>query len=200
MARKYEQRKRAENQEETRERIARAAMELHAIDGPARTSLSAVAERAGVQRNTVYRHFPDEQALLYACSGLFITENPVPDSAPWRQIEDPTERARQALGELYAYWEDTEAMTTNVLRDAEIHEETRQAVDATFQRPLAQIRDTIAAGWPHGRKRKRVLAAAELAIDFRTWQSLVRRSGMTCGNAAALMVEMIDAIATERVT
>ena len=198
MARRYEQRKRAEQQEETRERIARAAMELHGIDGPARTSVSAIAERAGVQRNTVYRYFPDDQALLFACSGLFMVDNPLPDPAAWREITDPVERARQAFGEVYAYWEATEATTANVLRDAEVHDATRQAAIRSFQQPLHEIRDAIAAGWPRGKQRERVLAAAELGIDFRTWQSLVRHSGLTSAAAASLMAEMVDAAATAK--
>ena len=107
MARKYEQRKRAEQQEETRERIVRAAVDLHRRVGPARTSLSAIAEEAGVQRNTLYRHFPDEGSLFQACSGAFFAEHPLPDPAPWKELDDPVERARRALGELYAYWRTT---------------------------------------------------------------------------------------------
>ncbi len=191
MSRKYEQRKRADQQEETRQRIARAAVELHEIQGPARTSLSAVAERAGVQRNTLYRHFPDERSLMFACSGLFMAENPLPEPATWSAIDDPIERARCALGALFAYWEATEAMTANVIRDAEFYEPTRQAVRARIQQPLDVIRDSVASGWPRGRQRKRVLAAVKLAIDFRTWQSLVRGSGLTSAAAADLMADML---------
>lgn len=195
MTRKYEQRKRAEQAEETRERIARAAMELHGIDGPARTSVSAIAERAGVQRNTVYRYFPDDQTLLSACSGLFMTENPLPDPEAWREIADPVARARRAFGEVYAYWESTEALTANVLRDAEVHDATRDAAARSFEQPLHRISGAIAAGWPRGRQRKQVLAAVELAIHFRTWQSLVRHSGLTSAAAATLMAQMVDCAA-----
>lgn len=167
-------------------------MELHEIQGPARTSLSAVAERAGVQRNTLYRHFPDERSLMFACSGLFMAENPLPDPAAWSDIKDPVERARRGLGELFAYWEDTEAMTANVIRDAEFYEPTRQAVQARMLAPLEAIRDTLAAGWPRGRRRKRLMAALELATGFRTWQSLVRESGLTSAGAADLMAGMLD--------
>ena len=94
MARKYELKARAERQEETRRRIVEAAIDLHRTLGPAHTSFSAIAERAGVQRHTLYRHFPDERAMGLACSGLYSERNPLPDPAPWWQIEDPEARLR----------------------------------------------------------------------------------------------------------
>src|SRR3954454_8539339 len=92
--RRYQQRKRAESQAQTRRRIAEAALELHGTVGPARTTISAIAERAGVRRATVYRHFPDERTLFEACSGLFAAANPPPDPARWASIADPEERLR----------------------------------------------------------------------------------------------------------
>jgi AcrR family transcriptional regulator len=195
MPRKYDQRKRAEQQEETRQRITRAAMELHELEGPARTTMSAVAERAGVQRNTLYRHFPDEQALTFACSGMFMDENPIPDPAAWREMSDPLERVRHGLGETYAYWESTEAMTANVLRDAEHHEPTRVALETRSAHGTAELRDALAAGWKRGRPSRRLLATIELAIAFRTWQSLVRQSGLTSPEAADLMADLVAAAA-----
>ena len=103
MARKYEQKLRAEKQDETRRRIVEAAVELHGTVGPGATSLSAVAERAGVQRNTLYRHFPDERTLLFACSGHYSSQHPVPSTEGWSDIADPVERARHGLRALYAY-------------------------------------------------------------------------------------------------
>ena len=194
MARKYEQRKRAEQQEETRERIVRAAVDLHRRVGPARTSLSAIAEEAGVQRNTLYRHFPDERSLFQACSGAFFAEHPLPDPAPWKELDDPVERARRALGELYAYWEDNEEMTANVLRDGEVHELVRE-MSARRGPAMAALADAIVTGWPRGRRRNRLVAAAELAIGFRTWQSLVRSSGLSSKAAADLMATTLDCAA-----
>src|SRR5439155_24092294 len=126
MARKYELKRRAERQEETRRRIVEAAVELHRTKGPARTTLSDVARRAGVQRHTLYRHFPDERALGVACSGHFYQLNPFPDPAAWKTIADPEERLRVGLGELYGYFERTEDMLTCIVRDSEIHPPTRE--------------------------------------------------------------------------
>src|SRR3954447_2484557 len=94
--RKYEKKRRAELEEETRRRITETAVELHGTVGPARTSISAIAERAGVRRSTVYRHFPDEEALFHACSSHWANANPLPDPAPWEAIDDPDERLRTA--------------------------------------------------------------------------------------------------------
>lgn len=113
---KYELKKRAERQEETRLRIARAALELHESVGPALTTRSAIAERAGVGRPTVYAHFPDDLSLGLACSSLGLTENPLPDPGPWEEISDPEKRLRTALGELYGYFRRREGLLANIQR------------------------------------------------------------------------------------
>ena len=118
--RRYQLRKRADAMQDTRRRITEAAVELHGSIGPARTTISAVAERAGVQRQTVYRHFPTEDDLFDACSGLFAEAHPLPDLAAWRAVADPAERLEVALDELYAYYEGTEAMYANLLRDVSL--------------------------------------------------------------------------------
>ncbi len=114
---KYELKKRAERREETRLRIARATLELHEILGPALTTRSAIAERAGVTRPTVYSHFPDDLTLGKACSSLELSDNPLPDPGRWEEIADPEERMRAALGDLYAYFRRREGLWANILRD-----------------------------------------------------------------------------------
>src|SRR5215212_8964767 len=114
--RPYRMKKRAELEERTRTRITESAVALHQELGPARTSISAIAEHAGVRRSTVYRHFPDDVTLFDACSSHWRAANPPPDPRPWTEIEDPAERLRTALGELYAFYARTEAMYTSLLR------------------------------------------------------------------------------------
>src|SRR5258708_26025908 len=111
MARKYELKERAESLNATRERIVEATVELHDSLGPARTTISAIAERAGVQRLTVYRHFPDERSLFEACSGHWAAHNPPPDPSTWSALDDPEERLRIALVEIYAFYRATQGMT-----------------------------------------------------------------------------------------
>src|SRR5262249_20410852 len=116
--RRYRKRRRARQEDETRRRITEAAVDLHGTVGPARTTVSAVAERAGVQRATVYRHFPDEESLFGACSAHWLAANPLPDLATWSSIADPDERLRVALGELYAWFDRGEYMLEKTTRDA----------------------------------------------------------------------------------
>src|SRR5262245_43968732 len=104
MTRGYTLRRRAEQQAETRLRIAEAAVELHGQFGPALTTLSMVAERAGVQRHTLYAHFPDERSLFMACSGLAFERDPPPDATAWRTIADRNKRLRTGLAALYTWY------------------------------------------------------------------------------------------------
>src|SRR4051812_24893768 len=115
--RPYRMRRRAELEEQTRRRITESTIALHEELGPARTSVSAIAERAGVRRSTVYRHFPDDEALFAACSSHWQATNPPPDPGVWAAIEDPAQRTAAALGDLYAFYRQTEGMYTSLLRD-----------------------------------------------------------------------------------
>lgn len=194
--RKYELKKRARQMAETRRRIAAAAAELHGTIGPARTSLSAVAELAGVQRHTVYRHFPTEADLFGACSAHFFAEHPLPDAAPWREIRDPHERLEQALGELYAYYEGTEQMFANVLRDAELIAALRPTL-VPMQEFLDEVADILAAGWAGSACRPHLLAAATRhALDFRTWRSLTAEDRITRSEAIELATGLVELAAS----
>src|SRR5437588_10031372 len=124
--RPYRKKRRAEQEQATRRRIAESAVELHGTLGPARTSLSAVAKHAGVRRSTLYRHFPNEAALFAACSGAWMSQHPLPDIASWMEVTDPPERLRRALGEIYQYYAETEPMLANLLRDLGVVEALRE--------------------------------------------------------------------------
>lgn len=191
MARKYEMKRRARRQEETRRRITEATVELHQALGPANTTISAIAERAGVQRLTVYRHFPDERAVLSACSSHYEAANPVPDVDPWTRIPDPEDRLRRALKETYAYHRRTEPMMAKVLRDAQMHTPTFE-VTVPYLRHWDRARYALVAGWgAEDQRLKRLLAALGHALDFWTWRSLVREQGLTDEEAIELMVGMV---------
>ena len=190
--RKYEQRRRAAQVAETHLRITEAAIELHGTVGPARTTLSAVAERAGVERRTLYRHFPTEADLFTACSAHWFGANPWPDLAAWRAIRDPRERLARALDEVYAYYERTAPMFGNVLRDAELVDFARDAV-APLNAFVDEAAEVLAAGRSaRGRRRRLLVAALRHALAFSTWQSLAE-SGVTREDAAALVTALVDA-------
>src|SRR4028119_302049 len=141
---KYELKKRAERQQETRLRIARATLELHEILGPGLTTRSAIAQRAGVTRPTVYSHFPDELTLGKACSSLEMSDNPLPDPGRWEEIADPEERMRGAVGDLYAYLRRREGLWANILRDQEL---TLAADGPEAREADAEIMGPIFAPW-----------------------------------------------------
>src|ERR687895_1779230 len=129
MTRTYTLKRRAEQQAATRRRIVEAAVDLHGSVGPALTTFSMVAERAGVQRHTLYAHFPDERSLYLACSGLAMERDPLPDAEPWRAIPDPRERLRTGLLAIYGWYERNAALAACVLRDAEYHALTREIAE-----------------------------------------------------------------------
>lgn len=188
--RPYRMKRRAELEEATRRRITESAVELHGTLGPARTSISAIAEHAGVRRSTVYRHFPDEFALFSACSAHWNAANPPPDLARWAAIGDPGERLRAALEELYAYYRRTEQMLANLVRD-EATVESAGRTFGGFRDYLASARDVLMAGRPtRGRNRRRTIAALGHAVAFPTWRSLAREQNLDDGEAAELMCRL----------
>jgi AcrR family transcriptional regulator len=194
-ARPYRQRVRAERQAETRQRIVEAAVALHLERGPAQTSIDAVAERAGVNRVTVYRHFPDTRTLLEACSAHARRVNPPPDLDGWRRIEDPRRRTEVALTQLYDYFRRTEAAWSNVLRDAEIAPLVKELAEKRRLAYLRDARDVLLDGWPKRRARRPLLRAVlGLAVDFRTWQTMCRREELDERAAVALMVRLAGAV------
>ena len=185
--RRYEKKRRAELEAETRRRITESAIELHGTVGPSRTSISAIAERAGVRRSTVYRHFPDEVALFDACSSHWEAANPPPDLGGWAAIEDPGERLRTALEELYAFYRRTERMMENLHRD-EATMPIVKRVFGGFHEFRAAARDLLLRGRPErGHRRDEVRAAIGHALAFATWRSLTREQGLDDAQAVELM-------------
>ena len=181
--RRYAQKKRAESRDETRLRILRAAMGLHEEMGLRQTTISAIAERAGVQRLTVYRHFPDETALITACSGHWLSLHPPPDPARWAAITDPLEQARTALTALYVYFQETQRMLAAVERDEAAVPAAHAAIEEMRGALLAMADGLLLArsGPPALRTTLRH------AVQFATWQSL-EREGLDDGEKADLVL------------
>jgi AcrR family transcriptional regulator len=187
--RPYRMKKRAELEAETRLRITESAVALHGSVGPAQTSMSAIAEHAGVRRSTLYRHFPDEAAIVAACSAHWSAENPAPDLERWAAIEDPDERLAAALGELHPFYARNERMLLNLFRD----EDTVPAIGASFARfhgYLDTARDVLTAGRPPN---PRTRAAIGHAITFHAWRSLVREQGLSDDDAAEVLRRLVTA-------
>lgn len=195
--RSYRKRRRAELEAETRLRITEAAVDLHGSVGPARTTISAVADRAGVQRATVYRHFPDEETLFDACSSHWMARHPLPDPAAWAAIADPDERLRVALRELYEWYERGEYMLEKTIRDVAFVPALRPSMKA-FRDWFDAAADAILRGRrERGARRRRVRAAVGHALSFETWRSLVRDQRLSQSQAIELMQGLAAVAARE---
>jgi AcrR family transcriptional regulator len=194
--RTYELKERAQKQAETRRRIVEATVALHQEVGPARTTVAEVARRAGVQRLTVYNHFPDERELFGACSAHFIAENPPPDPRPWAQIEDPLERLRTALRETHAWFRRTRAMLANIERDVALLPALNEVVTAGRAPRDAAVREVLSSGWgARGARRRRLVAAIGLATSFGAWDSLVTREALDDEEAVEVLARAVESAA-----
>ena len=174
-------------------------MELHSTIGPAQTTISAIAEKAGVQRQTFYRHFPDELSLMWACSSLVRSKNPPPDPEAWQGIADPEERLRVALAEVYAYNRRRERLFAKVVRDAEGEGQVNAAVrevlkpiEARWQR----MKEILSVGWEvsDGPAGTLLDATIGLALDFQTWRTMVREQGLSDEQAIEVMARMVRCV------
>jgi AcrR family transcriptional regulator len=190
--RPYRKRRRAELEDETRLRITEAAVDLHGSLGPAKTTISAVAERAGVQRATVYRHFPDEEALFGACSAHWLAQHPLPDLEDWATVGDPDERLRVALSALYAWYESGEEMLERTTRDATLVPAMRRAVGLRRAWLTEAVATIVHGRRERGARRRRVEAAIAHAVSFSTWRSLVREQGLSVAEAVELMCGLAE--------
>jgi AcrR family transcriptional regulator len=193
---------RAERAEQTRQRIVLATVRLHSTVGPARTTISAIAEQAGVQRMTVYQHFPDERQLYAACTGHSLSTDPPPDPAAWRRTSDLQARLRHALAELYPYYRRNEALIANVLRDAAFVVERLEGdlpdELAEFFAMPARWRDALSAGHGlRGRRRTLLLAALGLAVDFQAWRTLTRGGGLDDAEAIETMAGLVGQVTAQ---
>jgi AcrR family transcriptional regulator len=192
--RRYEKKARAAQEQETRQRIVDAALALHTTVGPARTSISAIAERAGVRRATVYRHFPDERALFLGCSGTWRERNPLPDPTTWDTIADPHTRLTAALDALYTWHERVEPMLSTILRDVEAVPIVGEIQEGRYAY-LAAIEDGLASGWgARGNAAKRLRATIGLALDFEAWRTLHAR-GLSRADTVTVMSSAVSAAA-----
>ena len=191
--RSYKLKARAERQDETRQRIVEATVRLHETRGARETSISAIAAEAGVQRLTVYRHFPNERALFTACTGHYLEQHPPPDPEPWLKIADTEQRLRAGLTTIYAYHAQTEAMFATGARDIEENATLRKVLAPNFAH-WGRINEVLSHGWTRGRAASRLVrAAVEHATAFATWRALVRGSGLNDDEAIMLMAGMVKA-------
>ena len=193
--RKYTLRARAQQQDGTRQRIVAATAELHGEVGPARTTVAEIARRAGVQRLTVYNHFPDERELFAACGDLWLTTFPPPDPTAALALKDPAERLRAVLFAFYAWYRATEPVTEHAQRDRLVMAGFDAVMRIKMDEPMVALVRALAGGFDaRGSQAARAGAAVALALDFWTWRCL-DREGLSDAASADLMVDAVKAAA-----
>jgi AcrR family transcriptional regulator len=193
--RRYRMTKRAASEQATRRRITESAVHLHSTLGPARTPMSAVAEHAGVRRSTLYRHFPDEAALMDACSAHWMDSNPVPGLDRWAETGDPDDRLRFALEELYAYYRSARHMMENLLRDETISPLVAKMFSGYHEYTVAAREVLMAGRRAPGRAAKPLRAAIGHALAFATWRSLAVDQELDDAEAADVMCRLVGSVA-----
>jgi AcrR family transcriptional regulator len=186
MARNYTLKRRAEAQAETRRRIVEAAVDLHSTVGPANTTVSMIAEKAGVQRNTFYAHFPDEWDMVMACSGHVVENDPLPNPEPWEALKTPNERLNVGFRAIYDWYARHKELLACVLRDAEHHAVTRKITELRFGPSMTRYLEVLGA-----RLNAKQRAMLTLALSFHTWRTLTREAGMKQKDAVAAMVKAV---------
>jgi len=188
----YRMKLRAQRQEETRRRITEALVELHRTVGPARTTVSEVATRAGVRRMTVYNHFPTDREMIDACSSHWIALHPPPDPREWERIPDPRVRARTGLEELYGFYRRNRDMVGNFVRDAPLVPALAEVLGRKWFPAMEAIADALVRGRDVGHAgTRRPRAVVEVALAFATWLTLTE-GGLTDESAATVAAAMID--------
>lgn len=177
---------RAEQIEQTRQRIVAAAVHLHGTVGPASTTIAGIAEQAGVTRLTVYRHFPDEETLFGACSAHWLAQQSLPDPDGWAEIGDPQERLKAGLTDLYRFYRNGEAMLSRIYRDKESLPEThRNRINARDE----HFASVLGKGWARSRRHKAIIGHA---ISFWTWRSLCVEHQLSDREAVEAMVALLS--------
>lgn len=180
--------------DETRQRIVEAASHLHGTVGPAETTIAGIAREAGVTRLTVYRHFPDEEAIYAACSAHWISGQVPPDPTSWAEVANPVERLRTGLEDLYRFYREGETMLTRVYRDkAALPSGHQQALDDRDD----HYRDVLLEPFYANRgRRRRLRAVVAHAASFWTWRSLCLEQGLSDREAVEAMAALVLATAS----
>ena len=184
--RRYTLKDRARSQEDTRRRIVEAAVALHEELGPRATTIAAIAERAGVQRLTVYRHLPDEEALFRACSSHWRAAHPVPRG--WEEEADPAARRARALAEFYAVYSANRRMLVVVA-----HEAPAVPALAGPLREQAAVFAAVVADLARGLG-PRAAATIGVALAYPAWEAL-ERQGLADADKASLALAWLDGAA-----
>jgi len=181
-------RKRAEQIDQTRQRIIDAAVHLHGTVGPAETTIAGIAREAGTTRLTVYRHFTDEAAIFAACSAHWLSGQVPPRPDEWVGITDPIERVRAGLTDLYRFYRDGRSMLTRIYRDLDALPAGHRHM--MIERDLYHS-DVLLDPFRAGAKDRRLRAVLAHAVSFGTWRSICIDNKLSDREAVEVMTALV---------
>ena len=186
--RRYRLGRRAETTQETRLRLVEATFQLHAERGIADTSMTDIAERAGVSVGTVYHHFPSYADAIVACGAYTSEHAPAPTAAVFEGAATRRERVACLARALFDYYERVPALES-VRRDRRFS----RSLDAFAREEVRNRRrlaaQAVGAGGP--------VALVAALTDIDVYRSL-RREGFGTVDAAdrvaLLLNHVLDAV------
>lgn len=180
---------------ETRARIVAAVVALHEEVGPRHTTIKGIAERAGVERLTVYRHFPDERSIYRACASCWLESHPPPDPQQWEGIEEGEALAQAVLGAMNSYYREGQKMLRQIYRDVDDIPALAEVVEG-FSGYLEGLAVRMEAAWAGSSARtgKELSATSRHVLGFKTWD-LLEGTGLTDAEKTALQLKWLRSAA-----
>ncbi len=175
---------------ETRERILEGVAAWIQRDSPTPFTLEAIAEEAGVERRTVFRHFATKEALLEAFWQWInhrITPRTLPESLP-ELIDGPREA--------FARFDDQEGVIRASLHTPAGRAMRLATVEARRKAFRASLREATRGAT--AKDRRRIEAVAHALYSAAAWESMRDYAGIDgkqAGDAASWALQiLIDAM------
>jgi AcrR family transcriptional regulator len=191
MKRRYEQVARARRAEETGHRILRAGLDLYAEKGYADLTLHAVAERAGVTKQTVIRRFGDKEGLVAACGEVAVAQ--IRD----QRDEAPPADLPAAVGVLIAHYEEFGDSALRLLADEHLSPQIARYAEngRRYHREwCARVFAPHLEGLTPAVRRRR-LAQFVAICDVYTWKLLRLQEALPASQVRAAITEMLIPLA-----
>src|SRR5262245_224787 len=176
--RRYRLDRRAEIAEETRRRIVKATYELHGEQGIHATTMTHIAERAGVSVGTVYHHFPTYQDAVFACSQHADATNPFPTADIFAGLTTMEERVRRLVREIFGFYERLPAYE-RIRSERWGMPPIAAHVERAESHRLALVREALRPF----KVKPRLIGACAALLDIAVYGALTRQ-GVTPGKAA----------------
>ena len=180
--RRYRSDRRQAGVDETRRRIVGAAVALHAEQGAMATSFAQVAKRADVAVPTVYKHFPNQAALLQSCTGHVFACSPALGPEIYRGLATAEARLAALAKAAFAVHRFQAPWMRRGIHEAALMPDLAKIVDearSQFRRLVALALEPRFAGRPPAG----LVALIEILLGFSAWQRLAEEAGLSQSGA-----------------